>query len=146
MESRISRNAAWFSRASAGVVHTLARVKFHLSRGEGNVVTGCGPGWVRVGADEYRASLILTPETIVTPWAATFEALAAEHFERVRELEPAIVLLGTGVRQRFPHPRLYQALLAGGIGVEVMDSSAAARTYNIIAAEGRRVAAALILP
>jgi len=146
IESHISRNAAWFSRASAGVPHPLARVKFHLSRSEGNVVTGCGPGWVRVGADEYRASLILTPEAIVTPWAEAFEALAVEHFERVRELEPAIVLLGTGARQRFPHPRLYQALLADRIGVEVMDSSAAARTYNIIAAEGRRVAAALILP
>ena len=121
-------------------------VKFHLSKGEGNVVTGTGPGWVRIGADEYRASLILTPETIVTSWAATFEALDAEQFERVRALAPAIVLLGTGVRQRFPHPRLYQALLVAGIGVEVMDSSAAARTYNIIAAEGRRVAAALILP
>jgi len=82
----------------------------------------------------------------VTPWASTFEALGDADFERVRALEPAIVLLGTGARQRFPHPRVYQALIAAGIGVEVMDSSAAARTYNIIAAEGRRVAAALILP
>jgi uncharacterized protein len=125
--------------------HDLS-VKFHLSRGEGHIVTGVGPGWVRVGADEYRASLILTPDAIVTPWAGAFEALAVEDFERVRALEPAIVLLGTGARQRFPHPRVYQVLIAAGIGVEVMDSSAAARTYNIIAAEGRRVAAALILP
>ena len=110
------------------------------------MVTGVGPGWVRVGTDEYRTSLVLLPDAIVTPWAATFEALAAEDFERVRELAPAIVLLGTGVRQRFPPPRLYQALTAAAIGVEVMDSGAAARTYNIIAAEGRRVAAALILP
>jgi uncharacterized protein len=121
-------------------------VKFHLSRGEGNVVTGVGPGWVRVGADEYRSSLVLLPDAIVTPWATTFEALGTGDFERVGELRPAIVLVGTGLRQRFPHPRLYQALIAAGIGVEVMDSSAAARTYNIIAAEGRRVAAAMILP
>ena len=110
------------------------------------MVTGVGPGWVRVGGDEYRASLILTPDAIVMPWAGTFEALTNADFERVRALEPAIVLLGTGARQRFPHPRVYQALIAAGIGVEVMDSGAAARTYNIIAAEGRRVAAALILP
>jgi uncharacterized protein len=121
-------------------------VKFHLSRSDGHMVTGVGPGWVRVGTDEYRTSLVLLPDAIVTPWAATFEALAAEDFERVRELAPAIVLLGTGVRQRFPHPRLYQSLTAAAIGVEVMDSGAAARTYNIIAAEGRRVAAAIILP
>ena len=56
------------------------------------------------------------------------------------------MLLGTGARQRFPHPRLYRMLIDAGIGVEVMDSAAAARTYNIIAAEGRRVAAALLLP
>jgi uncharacterized protein len=64
----------------------------------------------------------------------------------VKALSPEIVLLGTGARQRFPHPRLYRVLTAERIGVEVMDSAAAARTYNIIAAEGRRVAAALILP
>jgi uncharacterized protein len=60
-------------------------------------------------------------------------------------LEPEIVLLGTGDRQRFPHPRLTQALLAHGVGVEVMDTAAACRTYNIIMMEGRRVAAALLL-
>jgi len=140
-ESGTSRNAA---RRPAR--RRDPHVKFHLSTGEGNLVTGTGPGWVRIGADEYRASLILVPETIVTPWAATFEALGAADFERVLDLAPAIVLLGTGSRQRFPHPRVYQALIAAGIGVEVMDSRAAARTYNIIAAEGRRVAAALILP
>ena len=68
------------------------------------MVTGVGPGWVRVGADEHRASLLLTPDAIVTPWAATFEALGDADFERVRALEPAIVLLGTGARQRFPQP------------------------------------------
>jgi hypothetical protein len=52
-----------------------ALVKFHLSTAEGNVVTGTGPGWVRVGADEHRESHVLAPDTIVKPWAATFEAL-----------------------------------------------------------------------
>ena len=121
-------------------------MKFHLSLAEGNVVTGSGPGWVRVGADEHRESLVIAPDTIVKPWAATFDALTPADFDRVSALAPEIVLLGTGARQRFPHPRLYQALTAAHIGVEVMDSGAAARTYNIIAAEGRRVAAALILP
>jgi len=121
-------------------------VKFHLSLAEGNLVTASGPGWVRVGQDEHRESLIIVPETIVTPWAASFDALTEADFERVKALAPEIVLLGTGARQRFPHPRVYHALTDARIGVEVMDSAAAARTYNIIAAEGRRVAAALILP
>ena len=63
----------------------------------------------------------------------------------IAQLEPEIALLGTGDRQRFPHPRLIQALMARGIGVEVMDTSAACRTYNIVMLEGRRVAAALLL-
>lgn len=122
-------------------------MKFHLSTAAGNVVTGLGPGWVRIGGVEHRASLIVTAETVVTPWAqGGFEGLDETAFASVAGLAPEIVLLGTGLRQRFPHPRLYRHLTDHGIGVEVMDSSAAARTYNIIHAEGRRVAAALILP
>jgi uncharacterized protein len=64
---------------------------------------------------------------------------------RCLTLEPEIVLLGTGRRQQFPHPRLTQALLEQGVGVEVMDTAAACRTYNVIMLEGRRVAAALLL-
>lgn len=139
------RNAQYATRAPS-VASTPPLVKFHLSLAEGNVVTGSGPGWVRVGADEHRESLVIVPDAIVKPWAATFESLTPADFDRVGALAPEIVLLGTGARQRFPHPRLYQALTAAHIGVEVMDSGAAARTYNIIAAEGRRVAAALILP
>ena len=56
----------------------------------------------------------------------------------------AILLLGTGPRQRFPHPRLTRALAAKRIGVEAMDLQAACRTYNILMAEERRVAAALL--
>ena len=122
-------------------------MKFHLTPAAGHVVTGTGPGWVRVGTDEYRTSFVLVPDAIVTPWAsAGFDALSEADFEPVHALAPELVLLGTGARQRFPHPRLYRALSNAGIGVEVMDSAAAARTYNIVAAEGRRVAAALILP
>src|SRR5918993_1443109 len=120
-------------------------VKFHLSPAEGNVITGSGPGWVRVGAQAHHESLVIVPDGIVKPWAATFEALVEADFERVKALAPEIVVLGTGARQRFPHPRLYRALTDAHVGIEVMDSAAAARTYNIVAAEGRRVAAALIL-
>ena len=72
--------------------------------------------------------------------------LQLQQFNEALALKPEIALLGTGAKQRFPHPRLYRALIDAGIGVEVMDSAAAARTYNIIAAEGRRVVAGLVLP
>lgn len=134
-------------RAHRSSPQTTLLVKFHLSQAEGNVITATGPGWVRVGADEHRDSVVIAPDAIVKPWAEHgFEGLDENDFARIKSLQPEIVLLGTGTRQRFPHPRLYRALTNAGIGVEVMDSAAAARTYNIIAAEGRRVAAALLLP
>jgi uncharacterized protein len=120
-------------------------MKFHLSQATGNVVTGAGPGWVRVGSREYRTSLVLTADTIAD-WAPTgFDVLAEEHFGTVLELAPDVVLLGTGASIRFPHPRLIRALTDAGIGVEVMDTPAACRTFNILVAEGRRVAAALLV-
>jgi uncharacterized protein len=123
-----------------------AAMKFHLSATTGNVVTGHGPGWVRVGATEYRENLVLTPEAVAPGWApGGFEALAEADFTRLLEGRPDVVLLGTGSTIRFPHPRLTRALAGGHVGLEVMDTAAACRTFNILSAEGRRVTAALIL-
>lgn len=61
------------------------------------------------------------------------------------ELAPEVVIVGTGARQRFPAPQLLRPLIEAGIGFEVMDLAAACRTYNILASEGRAVAAALLL-
>lgn len=105
-----------------------------------------GPGWVNVSEREIRQSLIVTPERVVTDWPpSTFADLEEVHFETVARLEPEIVVLGTGSRQHFPHPRLIRPLLLKGIGMEIMDTAAACRTYNVIMLEGRRVAAALLL-
>ncbi|MDP2247911.1 MAG: Mth938-like domain-containing protein, partial [Nitrosomonadales bacterium] len=76
--------------------------------------------------------------------ASDFESLTVEHFEKIAELKPEVVLLGTGNKHRFIHPRLTAPLTALGISVECMDTAAACRTYNILMAEGRHVAAALI--
>ncbi len=109
-------------------------------------VKSYGPGWVKVNEQEVHRSLIITPEQLVTDWPPqAFVDLEEVHFEAVARLEPEIVLLGTGGHQRFPPPRLTRALLARGVGVEVMDTAAACRTYNIIMLEGRRVAAALLM-
>jgi uncharacterized protein len=121
-------------------------VKFHLSTTGGNVVTGLGPGWVRIGTTEYRENLVVTPDAVATGWAAAgFDALAESDFAPLAEGRPDVVLLGTGSSIRFPHPRLSRALVDAGIGLEVMDTAAACRTYNILAAEGRKVAAALFI-
>lgn len=116
------------------------------STSETYVIRAYGPGRVVVNRRELTGSLILTPDTIVTDWPPRrFEELSARHFEQVAELGCDIVLFGSGGRQRFPDTALLAALLERGTGVEVMDTAAACRTYNILAAEGRSVAAALLM-
>jgi len=121
-------------------------MKLHLQTPAANVVTGFGPGWIRVGADEYRENIVLLPDVVVKGFApAGFDALVERDFAALLDHAPEIVLLGTGDAQRFPHPGLFAALTEAHVGVEVMDTGAACRTFNILVAEGRRVAAALVL-
>jgi uncharacterized protein len=109
-------------------------------------INSYGPGWINVNQQEIRRSAIVSPEQLLTDWPPqTFADLEETHFEAILSLEPEIVLLGTGNRQRFPRPVLTRALLARGVGLEVMDTAAACRTYNVIMLEGRRVAVALLL-
>ncbi|HYM47125.1 MAG TPA: Mth938-like domain-containing protein [Burkholderiaceae bacterium] len=110
-----------------------------------NTVTAYGPGFVEINRVRHTANVIVTPDQ-VEPWpVASFEALDAGDFERLRDLRTEVVLLGTGSRQRFPHPRLTRPLADARIGLEIMDTQAACRTYNILMAESRKVAAALLV-
>jgi len=121
-------------------------MKFHLSTTEGNVFTGHGADYVRLGVVEYRENLLVTPERIVTGWATGgFDALTEADFAALAALGPEVALLGTGDTLRFPNTRLTKPLIEAGIGLEVMDTAAACRTFNILAAEGRKVAAAILL-
>jgi uncharacterized protein len=121
-------------------------VKFHLDAATGNVVTGCGPGWVRVGGDEYRENIVLTPQRVAPGFApGGFDALQAQDFAALLANSPEIVLLGTGSTQRFLRPSVTAPLHDANVGLEVMDTRAACRTYNILVAEGRAVTAALIV-
>jgi uncharacterized protein len=121
-------------------------MKFHLSTPSGNVVTGQGEGWVRIGVEEHRASLVLTADAVAEGFApGGFDGLTEADFAALLAHAPEIVLLGTGTTLRFPHPRLTRALAEAGVGLEVMDTAAACRTFNILAADGRRVVAALLL-
>ena len=121
-------------------------MKFHLQTQDAHLVTGLGDEWIRVGATEYRANCVLTPDGVLEGFAPDgFDALAESDFAALLAHQPEIVLLGTGRAQRFPHPRLSAALAAAHVGFEVMDTRAACRTYNILLGEGRRVVAALIL-
>lgn len=121
-------------------------MKFHLQAPTANVVTGSGPGWVRVGNDEYRDNIVVSADGVAPGFApGGFDSLDASDFAALLQASPEIVLLGTGTIQRFPQPAVVAPLINANVGLEVMDTRAACRTYNILVAEGRSVTAALIV-
>jgi uncharacterized protein len=122
-------------------------MKLHSDpRGAQHIVTGYGDGWVAVDGRRYERSLLLLPDRIDADWGPESpEALTEAHLAGLAALAGHIVLLGTGAQQRFPAAPLLRPLIEAGIGVEIMDTGAACRTYNVLVAEGRAVAAALIV-
>ena len=122
-------------------------MKLHSSAtGRYQTVSVYFAGGVENNGQPFDYSLLVLPESAPRPRpVASFEDLTVEHFEQLLAEQPDVVILGTGARQRFVHPRLAAPLTGKQIGVECMDTNAACRTYNILAAEGRRVAAALFV-
>lgn len=120
-------------------------MKLHLDRpGSVHIITGYGEGYVEVDGAQRTGGLVVLPDEVVTGWADRLTDLTPSHFDALLIRAPELVLLGTGPRLVFPSPALYAVLLKAGIGVEVMDTPAACRTYNVLAGEGRRVAAGLM--
>ncbi|MGH8809598.1 MAG: Mth938-like domain-containing protein [Noviherbaspirillum sp.] len=108
-------------------------------------VTGYNDDGVDINAVRFSHSLVVLPETAPVTWPpVSFDSLSADHFTQIAATAPDVVILGTGARQRFVHPKLTSALTERRIGVECMDNQAACRTYNILMGEGRKVALALI--
>lgn len=102
---------------------------------------------IRIDDAEFRNSLLVMPDRVRQDVPAQHpadigEALIAE----IIALAPQVLILGTGERQIFPSPALMAAFLSKGIGIEAMNNAAAARTYNLLALEGRRVAGLFLLP
>jgi uncharacterized protein len=108
--------------------------------------SGYGDGYVLVNAEKFERSVIVFPDRPVSQWGvSSVENLAQDDIAALAALGVEILLLGTGKTQRFPHPRMLQPLRLARVGVEVMDSPAACRTYNILLGEERNVAAAIII-
>jgi uncharacterized protein len=112
----------------------------------GPSITGYGPGWVSVNGQKFTSNVFINAQTGGDLWTCPgFDALAPEHFDLFIEMQPELIIFGSGERIRFPHPSCLQNLYARRIGVETMDTQAACRTFNFLAGEGRRVIAALLL-
>lgn len=122
-------------------------MKIHLETGIGqNLIRAYALGRITVNEGVYTRSLVVTPQQIIPEWPPeTFADLLEEHFETIIALKPEVVILGTGARLVFPVPSLTRALVDARIGLEVMDTGAACRTYNILMSDDRRVAAALLM-
>lgn len=105
-----------------------------------------GPGWVSIEADTIHASLVISASGERIEWpCASFDDLTAEHFAKLAELDAEVVIFGSGKRLKFPPTAWLKPLITKRVGLETMDTAAACRTYNILAGEGRRVVAALVL-
>jgi uncharacterized protein len=141
-------NAASFvGQAPPGLARGHPVMKLHpTSTQQYQTVTGYDDSGVEINAVHYSHSLLVMPEMPPVNWpVSSFDALNAQDFAQIEAASPDVVILGTGARQRFIHPKIVAALTARHVGVETMDNQAACRTYNILMAEGRRVALALIL-
>jgi len=122
-------------------------LKIEREQAEGrNMFTGYGEGYVAVNGTRHSTSLVVSAERLITDWpVGSVQGIGADHLAAIVELSPEIVLLGTGPKFEFPEPRVLAPLHQARIGVEVMDTAAACRTYNILLGEGRNVVAALIV-
>lgn len=111
-----------------------------------NLVTAVTADHIEINSQPHRRSLLLMPQRILADWRPqSFSELAAIDFQPILELDCEILLLGTGSRQQFPSSELLRELIAAQIGIEIMDTAAACRTFNILVNEGRKVIAALLI-
>jgi uncharacterized protein len=114
---------------------------------EGYFITAYDDSRLQVSGKNFDTSLIIAPDALDSDWSPTsINDLQSEHFIKIIELKPELVLLGTGQKLTFPPVNSYSELIQLGISVDVMDTGAACRTYNILMSEGRRVVAGLIFP
>jgi len=121
-------------------------MKLQPDRSSVPTVTGVGPGWVAINGERVDHSVIFASDGQRIKWPVhSFEELSESHFEALSQLAVEVVIFGSGSRIRFPRPAWVAALAQRRIGVETMDTAAACRTYNILAHEGRSVAAALLV-
>jgi len=109
-------------------------------------ISSHGSGYVAIGAERLTRSVLIGPDGLDAGWGPdAFDGLDESHFAALAAIPSDVTLLGTGARQRFPAPALLRPLIEAGRGIEVMDTPAACRTYNVLVAEGRSVTAALIV-
>lgn len=126
---------------------THMKFAFTVERGEDvNLIRACSAHEITVRDQVIRGSVILSVGKVVTDWPPkSVTELKPEHLQMAVDSQPQVILLGTGANQVFPPPEVLAPVYRAGIGIEIMNTPAACRTYNVLVQEGRQVMAALIL-
>jgi len=121
-------------------------MQLDLEKNSGIFIRSFSPGELRVNDQIIAGPVILTPEDIIVDWRPpSIDALSIADFDAALAIGPELILFGTGARHTFPPVTLFTEIMRAGIGFEAMGTAAACRTFNVLTAEGRRVAAALIV-
>ena len=121
-------------------------MKLHPDKSDAPSVGAVGPDWLMLDGQRIDHSVVFSSKGRMQPWpCGSFAQLTASDFEMLAEDGCELVLFGSGRRLRFPRPEWVAPLIRRGIGLETMDMGAACRTYNVLAAEGRHVVAAILL-
>lgn len=122
------------------------KIEPDLSLGNRNRISAYGSGHVIVAGLRHEQNVIVMADRVITGWGPVGAGeLLLEHLEALAQLQPEIVLVGTGPRLVFPRREIVESLPRRGIGLEFMDTGAACRAYNFLLGEDRRVAAALLI-
>lgn len=121
-------------------------MKLQPDRIETQSVTGYGPGWIAIQGEKISHSVLISSDGLRENWGCnTFAELTPAHFALLEQLDVELIIFGSGHQLRFVPPAWMAGLMQRHIGLETMDTQAACRTYNILAGEGRKVAAALLV-
>ena len=121
-------------------------MKLQPDKSDVQTLTAHGPGWVAINNEKVEGSVVVGSRGERFAWhCGQFDDLGAQHFEQLAGLGAELIIFGSGARIRFPQAAWLAPLMAKRTGVETMDTGAACRTYNILAAEGRHVIAALLV-
>ena len=121
-------------------------MKFQREASSEFAISGYTAESVSVAGVEHRQSLRVSHRSVAAPWSvASFAEITALTIAEATQVQPEIVIIGTGKKLRFPPPDALRPLRDARIGFEVMDTAAACRTYNVLLGEGRQVAALLLI-
>jgi uncharacterized protein len=121
-------------------------MQLDLETSSGNFIRSYAPGQLLVNDELITGHVILNQDEVIDGWSpGPLATLTIDDFGAAMELDPEILLFGTGQTQRFPSAALTAAIMQRGVGFEVMDTAAACRTFNLLVAEYRRVVAALLV-